>query len=268
MRVNKVPAKTGWRWVTEGFSLLAKAPMPLAAIGMMMIFSLLLVSMPRLIGEFLFFVVSPALTFGYLQAVRQVQDGHKPQPFTLYAGLRAALGKGRISLLMIGVFNAVATSAALFATQLVDGGQWLRIMRGGERPEIGAHVPPEVAQAALLFLVLYATTQIALWYAPLFAGLHKTTPVKALIFSVIAVWRNKGAFLVFSIGWFGVVIGISLAASLLAQLLPGQLGTILIIVPLSILLLAALYCSIWLTYRDTVEPIEPETETATESPAT
>ena len=258
MQVNKVPARTGWRWVTEGFSLLAKAPMPLAAIGMMMLFSLLLVSIPPLVGEFLFFVASPALTYGYLQAVRQVQEGRKPAPFTLFAGLRAEMGKARGSLLMIGVFNAVATSAALFTTQLADGGQWLRIMRGGERPDIGADVAPEVAYAALLFLILYAMTQIALWYAPLFAGLHRTTAVKSLIFSVIAVWRNKGAFLVFSVGWFAVVIGISLAASLIARLLPGQLGAILIIVPLSILMLAALYCSIWLTYRDTVEPIEAD----------
>ena len=71
----------------------------------------------------------------------------------------------------------------------------------------------------------------------------------------MAVWRNKGAFFCYGAGWFAVAAGLSIGARTLAALLPGGLGAVLL-VAMSVLLLAALYCSFWPTYRDTVDPVE------------
>jgi hypothetical protein len=70
MQVRRVPALAGWRWVTEGFAILAASPMPLIAAGILMLFTLVLLSVPPVIGAFLPLVLSPALSFGYLQARR------------------------------------------------------------------------------------------------------------------------------------------------------------------------------------------------------
>lgn len=253
MQVRKVPALAGWRWVTEGFAILAGAPLPLIATAILMLFSLLVLSAPPVVGAFLPLVLSPALSFGYLQTIRRVQEGKRPPPWTLFSGLRPGDGTTLRSLLIIGLINATATAIELAATVLIDGGQWLRMLVSAQQ------APPEPAAgdtvyAALIFMVLYAPLQVALWYAPLFAGLHRTPPLKALVFSAVAVWRNRAAFMTYFAGWFAVAIGLSVLIQVLLVLVPAGLSP-LILAPAFLLLLAALYCSFWPTYRDTIDPI-------------
>jgi len=254
MQVRRVPALAGWRWVKEGFSILAASPMPLIAAGILMLFTLLVLSAPPVVGAFLPLVLSPALSFGYLQAIRRAQEGKPPMPWTLFSGLRPQSGAIMRSLLLIGVINAAATAFALLATTAIDQGQWLRLLTGAQSGEAVDAAATDTVYAALIFMVLYTPLQVALWYAPLFAGLHRTPPIKALIFSAIAVWRNKGAFMMYFTGWFAVAIGLSMAIQILLALVPAGFGT-LVLAPAFLLLMAALYCSFWPTYRDTIDPI-------------
>lgn len=254
MQVRRVPALAGWRWVKEGFVILAASPMPLIAAGILMLFTLLVLSAPPVVGAFLPLVLSPALSFGYLQAIRRAQEGKPPTPWTLFSGLRPQSGAIMRSLLLIGVVNAAATVFALLATTAIDQGQWLRLLTGAQSGEAVDGAATDTVYAALIFMVLYTPLQVALWYAPLFAGLHRTPPIKALIFSAIAVWRNKGAFMMYFAGWFAVAIGLSMAIQILLALVPAGFGT-LVLAPAFLLLMAALYCSFWPTYRDTIDPI-------------
>ena len=253
MQVRRVPALAGWRWVTEGFAILAASPMPLIASGILMLFTLLALSAPPVLGQFLPLVLSPALSFGYLQTIRRAQEGKPAAPWTLFSGLRPQPASPMRSLLVIGLFNATATALAILATAPVDGGQWLRMLSGSQAqgPAVAA---VDTVYAALVFLALYAPLQLALWYAPLFAGLHRTPPLKSLFFSVVAVWRNKGAFLIYFASWFVVTIGLAVLIQILAALLPAGLRT-LVLAPAFLLMMAALYCSFWPSYRDVVDPI-------------
>jgi hypothetical protein len=254
MQVRRVPALAGWRWVTEGFAILAASPMPLIASGILMLFTLLVLSAPPVLGTFLPLVLSPALSFGYLQAIRRAQEGKAAAPWTLFSGLRPQAGATMRSLLIIGVINAAATALALMVTAAVDDGQWLRMLTSAQEQTSPVAAPADTIYAALIFIVLYAPLQVALWYAPLFAGLHRTPPVKALVFSAFAVWRNKGAFLMYFAGWFAVAVGLSVLIQVLVALVPADYSA-LILAPAFLLLMAALYCSFWPTYRDTIEPI-------------
>lgn len=254
MQVRRVPALAGWRWVTEGFAILAASPMPLIASGILMLFSLLVLSAPPVVGAFLPLVLSPALSFGYLQAIRRAQEGKPSAPWTLFSGLRPKAGSTMRSLLIIGVINAAATALALMATTAIDDGQWLRMLTSAQEQTTPGSPPADTVYAALIFMVLYAPLQVALWYAPLFAGLHRTPPVKALVFSVVAVWRNKGAFFMYFAGWFAVAVGLSVLIQILVALVPAGFSA-LVLAPAFLLLMAALYCSFWPTYRDTIDPI-------------
>jgi hypothetical protein len=262
MQVRRVPARTGWRWVTEGFTILAASPMPLIATGVLMMFTLLVVSAVPVLGTFLPLVLSPALSFGYLQAIRRVQEGKPPSPWILFLGLKPPGSPTARSLLALGVINARATAIALMITAAIDEGAWLGLLTtSGDGATLPApSTPPSPAAAAgavyagFVFLVLYAPMQVALWYAPLFAGLHHTTAVKALVFSAVAVWRNKGAFAIYFAGWFAVAVGLSVLIQVLLAVVPAGFSA-LVLAPAFLLLMAALYCSFWPTYRDTVDPI-------------
>ncbi|MGE0802324.1 MAG: BPSS1780 family membrane protein [Lautropia sp.] len=258
MQVRHVPAATGWRWVTEGFAILAKTPMPLIAACILMILTLVVLSAAPVFGRFLPWVLSPALSFGYLQAIRRAQEGKPPGPWTLFVGLRTSGGGIRRSLLQLGVINAVATALAMLLTALIDGGEWMRILSDAQRQRPTPAGDTDTAYAALTFVVLYTPIQLAMWYAPLFAGLHRTPPLKAMVFSAIAVWRNKGAFFFYFAGWFIVAIALSALVQALLAMVPPQIGSVVIAPVLVFLMIAALYCSFWPTYRDTIDPIAIE----------
>jgi hypothetical protein len=102
-----------------------------------------------------------------------------------------------------------------------------------------------------VFILLYLPVQMAMWYAPIFVGWHRVSPGKALFFSLVAVWRNKYAFVIYGLGWVVVAIALSMAVQLLRTVLPEGAMPILMS-PLSLAMLGALYCSFWPSYRDVV----------------
>jgi hypothetical protein len=251
MRVDRVPARTGWRWVIEGFGLLRRNPLALLGLTVLFLFTIVIPTIVPFIGGFAPLVLTPALSVGYMQAVRTAESGRNPVPWTLYDGLRAQKGRGARPLLLLGLINCLLTVAVLSISMVADGGTLFRIATGAIDAEDPALVERSLVFAAALFTMLYTPVQMAMWYAPMFVAWHKLHPVRALFYSLVAVWRNKAAFSVYLLGWLAVAIGVSVALQLLKPVLPATLVTLLLS-PLSLLMLAALYCSFWPTYRDVV----------------
>lgn len=253
MQINPLRAATGWRWVRDGFSLLRRQPIALLAITFLNLMLLSLSVVIPLVGAVSPLVLTPALMVGLMHAVRSAEAGRMPSPGLLFAGFRDAGGTAWRPLLVLGGFNAAATLAALALAALADGGTLMRLATGqAGADEVGAD-DSSMLYAAVVFVLVYTPIQMAMWYAPLFAAWHKVPPAKALFFSFFAVWRNKWAFLVFGAGWFAVAFLASLAVRLLDSLL-GDSPVLLsmLLSPLSLVLITAVYCSFWASYRDAV----------------
>lgn len=253
MQINPLRAATGWRWVRDGFSLLRRQPIALLAITFLNLMLLSLSVVIPLVGAVSPLVLTPALMVGLMHAVRSAEAGRMPSPGLLFAGFRDAGGTAWRPLLVLGGFNAAATLAALALAALADGGTLMRLATGqAGADEVGAD-ESSMLYAAVVFVLVYTPIQMAMWYAPLFVAWHKVPPAKALFFSFFAVWRNKWAFLVFGAGWFAVAFLASLAVRLLDSLL-GDSPVLLsmLLSPLSLVLITAVYCSFWASYRDAV----------------
>jgi hypothetical protein len=90
------------------------------------------------------------------------------------------------------------------------------------------------------------------------------SPVKALFFSFMACWANKGAMLLFLAGWMGVMLLVGLVLSLLAGLL-GTAALQVILYPLVLLMASMFHTSIWFTFRDSFIGDETDAPTTGES---
>jgi hypothetical protein len=251
MRVRKVQPRCGWRWVIEGFRLLGTRPLAVLGMTVLFLFTLVLPTVLPVIGGFAPLLLTPALAVGYMQAVRAVQAGRMPSPWTLYAGFTDNGGKAWRPLVILGATNVALTAAVLSLTMLADGGTLFRVASGAIESDDPALQDVSLAYAALVFLLLYLPVQMAMWYAPLFVGWHGVAPVKALFFSLVAVWQNKAAFVVYAAGWFAVAVALSIVLQLFRAVLPEGLMPLLLS-PLSLAMLGALYCSFWPSYRDVI----------------
>lgn len=251
MQVITVRPAQGWRWIVEGFGLLRRHPLALLGITVLFLFTVVLPTALPLIGGFAPLVLTPALSLGFLQAVRSAEGGRMPSPWTLYDGFRTHGGRRVGALIGLGVINCLLTVAVLAFSALADGGTLFRLATGAIGGDDPALRESSLGYAAVAFLLLYTPVQMAMWYAPVFVGWHGMHPLKALFYSLVGVWRNRGAFVVYLLGWLAVALALSIAVQVLRPLLPSSLLPLLLS-PLSLVMLCALYCSFWPSYRDVV----------------
>jgi len=253
MQIASLPPSCGRRWVIDGFRLLRRFPVPLLAMTFLYLLMLMATTIVPLVGPFAPMLLTPMLAVGVMQAVRSADRGELPTPQMLFAGLRADEGRAWKPLLLLGLINVLSTLLSLAFASIADGGTLLKLATGQSTADDPSLQDARLLFASAAFLLLYTPVQMALWYAPLFVAWHRLGPGKAMFFSIVAVMRNKGAFLQFALGWFLVALLASLAVQLLKMLFGGSpLLISLVLSPLSLVVLTALYCSFWPTYRDTV----------------
>jgi hypothetical protein len=254
MQIKPLRALIGWRWVKDGFRLLGRQPIALLAISFINLTLLSLSVMIPLIGAVGPLLLTPALMVGLMHAIRCADTGRMPSIRMLFAGFRDSGGTAWRPLLVLGAFNAAATLAVLGVAALADGGALMKIVTGQMRE---GDVPPDETSlfyAGIIFIALYTPVQMSMWYAPLLVAWHRISPMKALFYSLFAVLRNKWAFVVFAIGWFAVAFIGSLGVRLLGVVIgDSPLLLSMILSPLSLALITAVYCSFWPTYRDAVD---------------
>jgi hypothetical protein len=256
MQVNRLGPLQGWRWVLDGFRLMAAMPLALFGLTVFFVLAIVLPSALPLIGSFAPLFLTPALSVGYMQGVRLSSQGQRPGPLILFDGFRTQGGKHARTLVLLGAINCVLTSAVLALSMLADGGTLFRVATGAIASNDPSLDDASLITAAVVFGLLYAPVQMSMWYAPLFAVWHGQSAPKAMFFSLVAVWRNKWTFAVFLMGWFAIAVVASLGVQLLRGVVGNTLMTLLL-TPLSLVMLCCLYCSFWPSYRDAIR--EPET---------
>jgi len=253
MRIRVLPAVTGWRWVIDGFRLLRRQPIALLAIVFMNLLLLSVSVLVPVVGSIAPLVLTPALMVGVMHAIRATDRGQMPTPLMLLAAFRDYDGRAWRPLIVLGAVSAACTVTALALSALADG-TLMQLATGRIGNEDTTVSEGALMTSAVLFLLVYAPTQAAMWYAPLFVAWHRTPVAQSLFFSLVAVWRNRRAFVVYAIGWFAIALAASLAIRLLQLTLgPSPVVLSMLLSPLSLILITAVYCSFWSTYRDAVD---------------
>ena len=212
MKLNILPARQGVLWVKLGVRTFLRQPLALS--GLFFIFMLLMsvLSMVPVLGNALALALLPGATLGLMAATQEAVKGKFPMPTVLLSGFRAGRQQMR-SMLMLGLLYATGFLLVLALSAMVDGGKFAKLYL------LGGSIGPEVLQdgsfesAALLAMVLYLPLSLLFWHAPALVHWHGMSPVKSLFFSVVACWRNIGAFTVYSLAWmaFFVVVGTAIS---------------------------------------------------------
>jgi hypothetical protein len=92
------------------------------------------------------------------------------------------------------------------------------------------------------------------WHAPALVHWHGLPAAKSIFFSLVACLRNFWAFTVFGLVWGAILIGAILVVSVLAAVMgePGVAAASLL--PISLMIAAMFFTSIYFTFRDCFDP--------------
>lgn len=260
MKLNVVPARTGLAWVRLGVRTFLRQPLAMGGLFFMFMGAVSVLSIVPLLGPALALTLVPAATLGLMAASREADAGRFPMPPTLVTAFRQGPKKTQAMLVLGGAYAAALMVLMLLAALLA-----------GEPPAApSGEVTPEAMRQALAgshigwLLLLYIPVMAGFWHAPALLHWHGVSPVKAVFFSFMACWANKGAMLLFLAGWMGVMLLVGLVLSLLAGLL-GTAALQVILYPLVLLMASMFHTSIWFTFRDSFIGDETDTPTTGES---
>lgn len=252
MKLNIVPARTGFQWVKLGLLTFSKQPLALAGLFFMYMAAVILVALIPVVGVVIGGMLVPAATLGLMVATEEASKGRFPMPTVLLSAFRA--GRQRVrAMLTLGVIYTIGS-------MVVTG---LASILAGERTAGDG----EIDSATLLALALHTPLFLMFWHAPALVHWHGVSPAKSLFFSMVACLRNFGAFVLYGAAWLAVFLGTGTVFGLIGGMLGGAGMARAVMMPMALLMAAMFSTSIYFTFRDSfVATPDGETQTPGETP--
>lgn len=236
MKLNVVPARTGIQWVRAGMRTFFRQPLALSGLFFMYMAMVMVMALVPLVGPVLAGMLVPAATLGLMAASAEAQRGNFPMPSILFSAFRA----GRERLRAMLVLGAIYTVGSMLATGLAT------LLAGTPTPgPEGAPINAATAWVLALHLPLF----LMFWHAPALVHWHGVTPAKSLFFSLVAVLRNFGAHLVYSLAWVAVFIIVGSVLGVASGLIGGATLAQTVMMPTALLLAAMFSTSIYFSFE-------------------
>ena len=231
-RPHLVTAKVGQAWLIEGFSLFHRQTLMAYWVGLVLIGSL------PLVGIIVPLLLSPGLSFGFINLARAIDRKEAATPTMLISGFRN--GQAR-TLLQLGGAYTLALAAVLLLASLVGGGELLSMVEKGATEEDLLTLQRELPWGLIVGFLAYIPVMMAFWFAP-----------------QLIVWRGlsvpKAIFLRYGLAWLLLIIAVSLLISLGIGALGGNPQMVLLVImPVSLLLMAIGHGSFYASTRDIFE---------------
>lgn len=258
MKLHTVPASRGVQWVLLGLRAFASRPLVyMSLIGLWMLLAVLVQVIP-LLGTLLMWAALPLVTLGFMLTTQRVTQGRLP---TLQVFVLPLQGdpKRRRALWQLGAIYAVVMAVVIGTFALIVGND---VALPTPPPQGSTTAPPPLdprLQTGLLWMGLATVVlSVPFWFAPALVhwGGHSTG--QSLFSSVVAVWRNKGAFVLYGLANAAGVVLVAVAMSLLVALLgvANQQAALALLVPIAFVMMAVFYASLYFTYADCFGPPE------------
>ena len=266
MRFRPAAAAEGAVWARAGFTAFARQPFGFTALFAICLLGFVVLLALPFIGPPLLVVLWPVVSLLFMMASRRAAAGTRPFPDALG---ELTSGRGRWGeLLKLGLASLVVALLASFLIGWLDGGAFNALMERAssaktpaESEALARELGPQALLGLALRLLFAALLSIPLWHAPPLVWWHGQRYAKALFFSTVAIWRNRGAFLVYGLAWAGVAFGFTLMLGVVAAVI-GPAIAMTLAATLGLLWWTLAYASLWFTFAgcfETDPPAPPST---------
>lgn len=262
MQARILPAIRGASWIVNGLHLYQRNPPLLSLLTMSYMMLGVLFTLLQPIGPILLPLILPMVTTLIANACRALEQDRLVPPQALVAGLSAQ----RRNLLRLGVLQLLGTLLILVLDQILPGGNIPGLENARDPAALEKINPDELLLAMLRILLIGMPVALSFWFAPLLTAWHGVPAAKALFFSMVAVWRNWRAFLVYAVT--ALLIGVLAPGLLLliAKLISGSLAKILGTAMELVLLLVFAPVMMTITYQGYCDIFQPRKDVAETDP--
>jgi hypothetical protein len=266
MQLIEVTPRDGYVWFRQGLWLFRKNPLTFLMLLFIYLMALQLAIFIPLIGIIAALVLNPGLFVGIMTACREVIQNRRVSPTILVSAFRTGDKTAVRGLLKLGGLYALAVFLlSLLVGSLIDLRELMPVLLRETEPT--AETANIMYRALVIGGLLYIPVAMMFWFAPLLVAWHGVTPGKAIFFSWIACWRNRGAFLIFGLIFGGLMVAVPFFLEALFRLFGAGDFMSFLLTPYSLAMLTILYCAFYATYRgcfNVKSVTEPESSDPTE----
>lgn len=254
MKLRIVKPSQGYVWLRQGLQVTRRQPFHFVGLlGLCLSFALLLIGLP-VVGPLLVVGCMPLMWLGFMLATRKVLQGERFTPAVLLEAFQGPHSPRRVLAQLAGSY-VMATLLVMQLAQLLGPGadEVAAVFETAENAaELFNH--PLVQQDFLWRVLLTLPISLLFWHAPALILWARLTVSKALFFSIVACWRNLGAFMLYEIGWLGVFMALGIVVSLVITMLSiaglGLAAATSLMLVAAIALAAMFFSSVVFTFRD------------------
>lgn len=236
--------------------LCMKQPMGLVSLlGLILTLAMLLWAF-QVIGLIIAVMGMPLFWMSFMLAARRVTEGQRVSPAVLIEPLRDPAQ--RMAWLKLGGMYALGVVAVSILASVLgpDMEALADAVEGAAKSDAATTADPVILQSVLWRVALSLPLSLAFWHTPALVHWAKVPPVKALFFSVVASWRNLGAFVVYGACWLGVIGAGGAVVQVLTAIAPESIVSTFMAVAVGMWLAAAFYSSLYFSVTDCFEPPE------------
>lgn len=253
MKLRLVPASQGLIWLRHGLLACWHQSMGfLGLMGLVTSVALLLLSLP-LIGPLIFMGALPMIWMGFMLATRRVLTGQRITPVVLLEPVRGPDAPKKEWLKLGAAYIAAMILAMQLADWLGPGVEALNQANEQAKDLVALISDPQVQADLLWRWVLTSPVALVFWHTPALVMWGRVPVGKALFFSLVASWRNLGAFVLYGLGWVAVAVVLGLLIRAIAVISPEPVIAEILAVMLGMWTAGAFYASLYFTVVDCFE---------------
>ena len=255
LQLKPVNTASGSRWVRDAFRVFAKRPLAFTGMFAVFLFAAIVVSLVPLLGGMLQMMMLPLLSLGFMVATQSALLDGPVGPAQFIQPLKTDPARRRALLWLCLTYGACAVAILLLCQAVSDDalGRWQALVsKPGVTPEqLQALVSePGVRMSVFLGFSLGSLLSVPFWHAPALVHWGAQSASQALFSSTLAVWRSKGALLLYMAVWAGLVLVVGVGTSALLAMLGAVQIAGTAAMPIGLLFSTVFYISLWFTFND------------------
>jgi hypothetical protein len=244
--MQKIPAAIGLAWFKQGFAIFRRQPAEISTLFLAYTFLMMAVNFVPVIGQILPLLLVPIFSMAFMQACAQVTAGKRVYPTLLMVGFHSPALK---RLLVLGVIYLLSILLSVAASSVIDGGAFWSMLTKNNPADSAKLAEANWVQGMLVAGIVYLPASMCLWFAAPLVAWQNMSVGKAIFYSFFAVIAAGRAFLTYAFAWLvmGIIVP-SILSTVIVLIFQNAIIALLIIVPVSLMLTAILYCSFYPIY--------------------
>ncbi len=253
MKLKTVRARQGLDWVRGGFRVFLRQPLGFSALFALIGLAVLLLMTLPLVGPVLALGLMPLGSMGFLLATRETLAGRNAHPGLMLQLLRDPAQ--RRALVQLGAVYAVAALAVVLLAHLLDGGRFAAAVDAIAQNEATTEMldDPLLEFGVLLRLALMSGLSLLFWHAPALVCWQRMPIAKALFASLVACGRSLGAFALYGLAWFVLLVVFVALTQVLFGLIGLAQAAAQAALPAVMLFSTVFYASLYFSYADSFD---------------